>query len=178
MGLGAGLSGNVGAGLDGSSPVKANVSANASASYQHQWTDSNEDSASYGNRTSDDTRVSESFADSKSAQNIRNMSDGDINRIRDSETRSLVYDLRASLNRASENYASYNDSLSKEKTISQQANFTEASVYLRQNRLSTSTRNMSPIKWVWKKQLLFSLMPVHQKQGHKENNLKMNLRMN
>lgn len=131
FGVGAGVSGNIGAGT-GNVPVKANVGAEATASYRHQWFDANEDSASFGNRTSDDKRVSESFADSKSAQVVKNMSDNDIERIRDSETRSLMYDLRSSLNKTSENYAGFNESQSKEKTISQQANLTES------NRLSAS----------------------------------------
>lgn len=102
------------------------VGANASLGYNHRIDDTNTDAASHGSRTSDDKRISENFTESKAAQTIRNMSDSDINRIRDSESRSLAYDLRASLNRASENFASYNDSLSKEKTISQQANLTES----------------------------------------------------
>lgn len=127
FGLGAGASAGAGVGTDGSSKVKADLKASADASYRHQWTDVNEDSAGHGNRTSEDKRVSENFSDSKSAQVIKNMSDSDIARIRDSESRSLVYDLRSSLNRASENYAGYSESLSKEKTISQQANLTESS---------------------------------------------------
>ncbi|EPE2780707.1 conjugal transfer mating-pair stabilization protein TraG [Morganella morganii] len=116
---------SAGASLGGKSTV--NAGADVSGSYSHSWEDSNQDTAAYGNRTSEDKRVSENFSDSKSAQVIKNMSDSDIARIRDSESRSLVYDLRSSLNRASENYAGYSESLSKEKTISQQANLTESS---------------------------------------------------
>ncbi|MBT0513752.1 conjugal transfer mating pair stabilization protein TraG [Morganella morganii subsp. morganii] len=116
---------SAGARIDGKSPV--NAGADISGSYNHSWEGSNQDTAAYGNRTSDDKRVSENFSDSKAAQVVKNMSDSDIERIRDNESRSLVYDLRASLHRNSENYANYNESLSKEKTISQQANLTESS---------------------------------------------------
>lgn len=117
-----GLGANVGVGVD--KGVKAG--ANANIGYNHRIDDTNTDAASYGSRTSDDKRISDNFTNSESVQTVRNMSDSDINRIRDSETRNLVYDLRTSLNKASENFASYNDSLSKEKTISEQANLTES----------------------------------------------------
>lgn len=126
LNAGIGAKGGVGLGTPDASPVKASVGAEANLGYSHRIDDTNTDAASHGSRTSDDKRVSENFADSKSAQTVRNMSDSDINRIRDSETRNLVYDLRSSLNKASENYASYNDSLSKEKSISQQASMTES----------------------------------------------------
>ncbi|WP_281111378.1 conjugal transfer mating-pair stabilization protein TraG [Providencia rettgeri] len=122
----AGVKGSFGVGTPDASPVKAGVGLDGGLGYSHRIDDTNTDAASHGSRTSDDKRVSDNFSNSESAQTVRNMSDSDINRIRDSETRNLVHDLRASLNKASENYASYNDSLSKEKTISEQANLTES----------------------------------------------------
>ena len=120
------LSGGVGAEIGAGSSGGLIAGVKASGGYNVAESDVSQDMTSQGVRTSDNVQTSENFADSKSAQKIRSMSDGDINKITDSETRGLLYDLRANLNQASENYASYNDSLSKEKTISQQANLTES----------------------------------------------------
>ncbi|WP_272664065.1 MULTISPECIES: conjugal transfer mating-pair stabilization protein TraG [unclassified Providencia] len=120
--LSGGVGGKLGAGVDKGvvAGAQVNLGYNVAENETHQ------DMTSEGTRVSDNLQASESFANSKAAQTVRSLSNGDIDKISDAETRGLVYDLRANLNKASENFASYNDSLSKEKTISQQANLTES----------------------------------------------------
>ncbi|WP_119712684.1 hypothetical protein [Arsenophonus endosymbiont of Aleurodicus floccissimus] len=62
------------------------------------------------------------------------MTDNDVSRISNAETRSLVRDLRASLQNTSENFAGFTASQTKEQRISEQANVTET------ERLSASHR--------------------------------------
>ncbi|UBX30663.1 hypothetical protein [Arsenophonus apicola] len=106
----------------------------ANARYNHEWRDTNTDSASKSNKTSEDMQSAKDFASSQSATVIKNMTDDDISRISNSETRSLVRDLRASLQNTSENFAGFTASQTKEQTISEQANLTET------ERLSASHR--------------------------------------
>ncbi|PAV11494.1 hypothetical protein CBG25_00455 [Arsenophonus sp. ENCA] len=112
----------------------ANAKANLEASYRHQWVDTNTDSASKSNKTSEDLQVARDFSASQSASVIRNMTDNDVSRISNAETRSLVRDLRASLQNTSENFAGFTASQTKEQSISEQANLTET------ERLSASHR--------------------------------------
>ncbi|HGJ5866940.1 hypothetical protein, partial [Arsenophonus nasoniae] len=116
------------------SSAKASVELDANARYNHEWRDTNTDSASKSNRTSEDIQIAKDFAASQSATVIKNMTDDDISRISNSETRSLVRDLRASLQNTSENFAGFTASQTKEQTISEQANLTET------ERLSASHR--------------------------------------
>ncbi|HGJ5881171.1 MAG TPA: hypothetical protein ACHBZ9_19560, partial [Arsenophonus nasoniae] len=108
--------------------------ASLKAGYDHRWTDTNTDSASKSNKTSDDIQTAKEFSSSQSASVIRNMTDNEVSRISNAETRSLVRDLRASLQNTSENFAGFTASQTKEQTISEQANLTET------ERLSASHR--------------------------------------
>lgn len=126
---------NVSLGISGSlSGSKGALSGKGEASYRHTWTDKNTDSASKSNKTSEDLQVARDFSASQSASVIRNMTDNDVSRISNAETRSLVRDLRASLQNTSENFAGFTASQTKEQTISEQANLTE------NERLSASHR--------------------------------------
>lgn len=116
------------------SSAKASVELDANARYNHEWRDTNTDSASKSNRTSDDIQTAKEFSSSQSASVIRNMTDNEVSRISNAETRSLVRDLRASLQNTSENFAGFTASQTKEQTISEQANLTET------ERLSASHR--------------------------------------
>ncbi|HGJ5891338.1 MAG TPA: hypothetical protein ACHBZA_08385, partial [Arsenophonus apicola] len=116
------------------SSAKASVELDANARYNHEWRDTNTDSASKSNRTSDDIQIAKEFSSSQSASVIRNMTDNEVSRISNAETRSLVRDLRASLQNTSENFAGFTASQTKEQTISEQANLTET------ERLSASHR--------------------------------------
>lgn len=116
------------------SSAKASVELDANARYNHEWRDTNTDSASKSNRTSDDIQTAKEFAASQSASVIRNMTNNEVSRISNAETRSLVRDLRASLQNTSENFAGFTVSQTKEQTISEQANLTET------ERLSASHR--------------------------------------
>ncbi|PAV09737.1 hypothetical protein CBG25_02785 [Arsenophonus sp. ENCA] len=118
----------------GSSNAKASAEFDANARYNHEWRDTNTDSASKGNKTSEDIQIAKDFAASQSATIIKNMTDDDISRISNSETRSLVRDLRSSLQNTSEKFAGFTASQTKEQTISEQANLTET------ERLSASHR--------------------------------------
>ncbi|WGM03363.1 conjugal transfer mating-pair stabilization protein TraG [Arsenophonus nasoniae] len=118
----------------GSSNAKASAELDANARYNHEWRDTNTDSASKSNRTSDDIQTAKEFSASQSATVIKNMTDDEVSRISNSETRSLVRDLRASLNNTSENFAGFTASKTKEQRISEQANLTET------ERLSASHR--------------------------------------
>ncbi|HGJ5857826.1 conjugal transfer mating-pair stabilization protein TraG [Arsenophonus nasoniae] len=118
----------------GSSNAKASAELDANARYNHEWRDTNTDSASKSNKTSEDMQVAKDFASSQSATVIKNMTDDEISRISNSETRSLVRDLRASLQNTSENFAGFTASQTKEQRISEQANLTET------ERLSASHR--------------------------------------
>ncbi|HGJ5879176.1 MAG TPA: hypothetical protein ACHBZ9_08915, partial [Arsenophonus nasoniae] len=113
----------------------ANANANLEASYRHQWVDTNTDSASKSNKTSEDLQVARDFSASQSASVIRNMTDNDVSRISNAETRSLVRDLRASLQNTSENFAGFTASQTKEQTISEQANLTETERLTASHRL-------------------------------------------
>ncbi|WP_334472910.1 conjugal transfer mating-pair stabilization protein TraG [Arsenophonus sp. PmNCSU2021_1] len=108
--------------------------ASLKAGYDHRWTDTNTDSASKSNKTSEDMQVAKDFASSQSATVIKNMTDDEISRISNSETRSLMRDLRTSLQNTSENFAGFTASQTKEQRISEQANLTET------ERLSASHR--------------------------------------
>ncbi|HGJ5884855.1 hypothetical protein, partial [Arsenophonus nasoniae] len=126
---------NVSLGISGSlSGSKGALSGKGEASYRHTWTDKNTDSASKSNKTSEDLLVARDFSGSQSASVIRNMTDNEVSRISNAETRSLVRDLRASLQNTSENFAGFTASQTKEQTISEQANLTET------ERLSASHR--------------------------------------
>lgn len=131
LGLSASIGGSTGV---GSGAVKGKLEGKGDASYRHSWADTNTDSASKSNRTSEDLQVARDFSTSQSATVVKNMTDNDINRISNAETRSLVRDLRASLNNTSENFAGFTASQTKEQTISKQANLTET------ERLSASHR--------------------------------------
>ncbi len=87
---------NVSLGISGSlSGSKGALSVKGEASYRHTWTDKNTDSASKSNKTSEDLQVARDFSASQSASVIKNMTDNDVSRISNAETRSLVRDLRA-----------------------------------------------------------------------------------
>ncbi|WP_334473093.1 hypothetical protein [Arsenophonus sp. PmNCSU2021_1] len=130
---GFGVSGSFGVSNENMGGV-ANAKANLEASYRHQWVDTNTDSASKSNKTSEDLQVARDFSASQSASVIRNMTDNEVSRISNAETRSLVRDLRASLQNTRENFAGFTASQTKEQTISEQANLTET------ERLSASHR--------------------------------------
>ncbi|HGJ5882337.1 hypothetical protein [Arsenophonus sp.] len=126
---------NVSLGISGSlSGSKGALSGKGEASYRHTWTDKNTDSASKSNKTSEDLQVARDFSASQSASVIKNMTDNEVSRISNAETRSLVRDLRASLQNTSENFAGFTASQTKEQSISEQANLTET------ERLSASHR--------------------------------------
>ncbi|HGJ5880850.1 MAG TPA: hypothetical protein ACHBZ9_17860, partial [Arsenophonus nasoniae] len=131
LGVSGSLSGSISV---GNGIAKGGLEGKGDASYRHTWTDKNTDSASKSNRTSDDIQTAKEFSSSQSASVIRNMTDNEVSRISNAETRSLVRDLRASLQNTSENFAGFTASQTKEQTISEQANLTET------ERLSASHR--------------------------------------
>lgn len=129
-----GIKGDFGIGTGSDSKLKANAGVDGGMKYHHTWNDTNTESASKSNKTSEDLQVARDFSTSQSATVVKNMTDNDINRISNAETRSLVRDLRASLQNTSENFAGFTASQTKEQSISEQANLTET------ERLSASHR--------------------------------------